>query len=326
MTTTKILKKIKKIITESKKSHKKTLNSILISCVNLDFVEGIKLMLSSEKFNISLQDNSIFFMASKLGKIEIVKFLLHECEADPSQNNNEALIGACFFGKIDIVEILLKDPRVDPTDRGQLAFEHAYSYNHPILVELLLNDSRIDPTINNQYCLLHSVLLDHKDVSRVLLQDNRIGFPEWNKDKILSELDTNTIYLLNLLLEHTDSRINLILADDAFCKAIYNNNENLINCLLNTEDLCVLSDIAINVAYTAVQLDRPNIFKLIIKDERVHKVDFVSLFKLLYDEENHIFSQILWKEKWLRNQIEKQDPKTYQAYFQSNFENKIGFF
>lgn len=323
-----LLLKINKAILNYKKNSTNIL-PLLIDCINLNFVEGVKVILLSNKFDSTLKDKYVIVLASKLGRIEIVKILLSNPVVNPAINNNMPLIQACLFGRRMVVNYLLSHPKVDPSVNNQLALNNACYNEHPHVVEALLNDPRVDPTINNQYLLYESALLNKFEITKILLLDNRMGFPNFNKPFLIEQLENNSTELLTLLFRNISKPLPVSLLTDSFCLNIGNKNINNIRLFLSLKDDFPISEMARYIVLAAAHANANEILSLILNDERVHFCNFSDLFiQIFKSNQNQInlINSTMWVQPWLQLQVLKNNKPIYDLFHKQYIESKLDYF
>jgi hypothetical protein len=94
--------------------------------------------------------NFLIYFASEKGRSDLVKLLLTDNRIDPSVDDQLPIRRASWQGHPEVVKLLLADKRVDPSAEDQYAIQFASENGHVEVVKLLLADQRVD--IDNSPC------------------------------------------------------------------------------------------------------------------------------------------------------------------------------
>ena len=145
----------------------------LIALININklFVYLIKKNINNLKETLA---NEYFLRYCNDDNIILIKILLTHNKIDPSMNDNFAIRYASHNGHLSIVEKLLKDERVDPSADNNFAIQYASHNGHLSIVERLLKDERVDPSADNNLTVRLALVNCHLQVIDRLLKDERV--------------------------------------------------------------------------------------------------------------------------------------------------------
>ena len=186
---------------DSKSVKPKTLQELIIPCIELNFSCAVQDLLADDRIDPSFNDNDVLKKAVTLNHVQIVLELIQDDRVDPSVNDNQTLIWACINGHEEIVELLLKDPRVDPVANCNAPIIVATSSGHTKIVQMLLAKESVSAADND--CTIQlAAKKGHIDIVKLLLEVNKA-----NKSNCQSALAKAIKYgheeIVKLLLDHS---------------------------------------------------------------------------------------------------------------------------
>ena len=230
--------KFAKLLLEDPKADTWHINRAIISALNNEHFDVVKVLLKDERFDpaaddneaihhcalcndpwglkLLLQDrlrnrvnpaarNNLFIQcASKKGNYESAKRLLQDARVDPSANNNLAIRSSAGKGHYKIVKLLLKDVRVDPSADNNAAIRSSAGNGHHKIVKLLLKDDRVDPNADDNYAICLASQRGHHKTVKLLLHHRNINVNGKDHYSIQVSSKNGHINVVKLLLMNAD--------------------------------------------------------------------------------------------------------------------------
>ncbi len=284
------------ILIKSDPSKSNWLSNALFSAAKNGNNLAIKVLLTDQRADPSIDDNSAIRKASENGHTEIVKLLLADPypyilivanqaasvddhtyfeqllvadkRVDPSSKNNKAIRMASKNGNIEVVKLLLADQRVDPSDPNNEAIRWASDGGHLEVVKLLLADQRVDPSDMNNDAIRMASKNGNTEVVKLLLADQRVDPSDQNNEAIRWASDGGHLEVVKLLL--ADQRVDPSdMNNDAIQAASFNGHLEIVKLLLGDQrvDLSAYNNSAIRLASNNDNLDT---FKLLLGSDKIN--------------------------------------------------------
>ncbi len=138
--------------------------------------------ISQDTCNLSLR------IACKDDHLEVVKLLLSDDRVDPTVNKNMPIFLACLKGHLEVVVLLMLDDRVDPSDNKCSALDTAMTNKHLKIIECILQDKNVVKYVRQNWTEYEERCRELKNHDITLLIFSVHSKPKDEEDQYLEDL------------------------------------------------------------------------------------------------------------------------------------------